>query len=181
MNMIRLDKFLADMGCGSRAEVKQFIRKGRTAVNGVIVKSPDYKVNPETDHVVCRNEEISYTEYEYYLLNKPAGVITATEDSRERTVLDLIRSKKRKDLFPTGRLDKDTEGLILIVWLPENMYPKPTMPESTAPSPKRTLPRSGKAWISEIQSPRFRPTCGFSPPVRNRKLNSPSPRDVSTR
>lgn len=114
MNMIRLDKFLADMGCGSRAEVKQFIRKGQTAVNGVTVKSPDYKVNPETDHVVCRNEVISYTEYEYYLLNKPAGVITATEDSREKTVLDLIRSKKRKDLFPAGRLDKDTEGLLLI-------------------------------------------------------------------
>ena len=112
--MIRLDKYLADMSIGTRTEVKKLIRQGKVAVDGIIVKNPDIKVDTNTQNVTCNGIEVMYETYEYYMLNKPAGVISATFDKTEKTVLDLINSKKRKDLFPVGRLDKDTEGLLLI-------------------------------------------------------------------
>lgn len=112
--MRRLDKYLADMGIGSRQEVKKYIRQGKVIVDGEVVLSPDYKVDELKGHVLYENHPVCYAAYEYYMLNKPAGVISATEDKREKTVLDLIQSKKRRDLFPVGRLDKDTEGLLLI-------------------------------------------------------------------
>lgn len=112
--MMRLDKYLAEMGEGTRQEVKAFIRKGRVMVNGVPVKKPEAKVEEGKDQVTLDGREIPYQKYLYYMLNKPAGVITATTDSRERTVLDLLGEDRRKDLFPVGRLDKDTEGLLLI-------------------------------------------------------------------
>lgn len=111
--MMRLDKYLADMGCGTRQEVKKYIRQGRVTVDHVIIKKPEQKVDG-TQVVALDGSEIGYVNYEYYMLNKPAGVISATEDSHSQTVIDLIREKKRKDLFPVGRLDKDTEGLLLI-------------------------------------------------------------------
>lgn len=111
---LRLDKYLADMGLGTRSEVKQAIRKGRVQVNGQTVREPEYKTDTETDQVWFDGQPAAYREYEYYMLNKPAGVISASEDPRERCVVDLIESRKRKDLFPVGRLDKDTEGLLLI-------------------------------------------------------------------
>ena len=112
--MIRLDKYLADMSIGTRTEVKKLIRQGKVAVDGLIVKNPDIKVDTDTQKVTCNGIAVTYETYEYYMLNKPAGVISATSDEKEKTVLDLIDSKKRKDLFPVGRLDKDTEGLLLI-------------------------------------------------------------------
>lgn len=112
--MMRLDKYLAEMGEGTRQEVKAFIRKGRVMVGGVPVKKPEAKVEEGKDQVTLDGREIPYQKYLYYMLNKPAGVITATTDSRERTVLDLLGEDRRKDLFPVGRLDKDTEGLLLI-------------------------------------------------------------------
>ena len=112
--MIRLDKYLADMSIGSRTEVKKLIRQGKVAVDGLIVKNPDVKIDIDTQSVTCNGIAVTYETYEYYMLNKPAGVISATSDSKEKTVLDLIDSKRRKDLFPVGRLDKDTEGLLLI-------------------------------------------------------------------
>ena len=112
--MMRLDKYLAEMGEGTRQEVKAFIRKGRVLVGGVPVKKPEAKVEEGKDQVTLDGREIPYQKYLYYMLNKPAGVITATTDSRERTVLDLLGEDRRKDLFPVGRLDKDTEGLLLI-------------------------------------------------------------------
>lgn len=114
MKKIRLDKYLADMGQGTRSEVKKQIRKGLVSVNGEIVKDPDYKVSFEKDQIVLNGAELQYEKYEYYMLNKPAGTVSAREDQKEKTVLDLIQGKKRKDLFPVGRLDKDTEGLLLI-------------------------------------------------------------------
>lgn len=114
MGKIRLDKYLADMGLGTRTEVKKDIKKGRISVNQEIVKSPEYKIDTQTDMVLADGKEIAYEKLVYYMLNKPQGVISATEDRRDRTVLDLIQDKKRKDLFPVGRLDKDTEGLLLI-------------------------------------------------------------------
>lgn len=114
MGKIRLDKYLADMGLGTRTEVKKDIKKGRISVNGEIIKSPEYKIDTQTDAVLADGKEIAYEELIYYMLNKPQGVVSATEDRRDKTVLDLISEKKRKDLFPVGRLDKDTEGLLLI-------------------------------------------------------------------
>ena len=114
MKAVRLDKYLADMGIGTRTEVKQYIKSGRTAVNGHIIKRPECKVLPGQDTVLLDNIPVGYAEYEYYMLNKPQGVVSATKDNHDTTVLDLIEDKQRKDLFPVGRLDKDTEGLLLL-------------------------------------------------------------------
>ena len=112
--MMRLDKYLAEMGVGTRQEVKKQIRQGKATVNGTVVKAADTKIDETSDEVTISGRNISYVSYEYYMLNKPAGVVSATEDRRDTTVIDLIKEKKRKDLFPVGRLDKDTEGLLLI-------------------------------------------------------------------
>ena len=111
---LRLDKYLADMGIGTRTEVKKAITKGHVRVNEETVKRPEIKIDTEKDHVFYQGQMVAYAEYEYYMLNKPAGVVSATEDKNDSTVLDLIDEKQRKDLFPVGRLDKDTEGLLLI-------------------------------------------------------------------
>lgn len=110
---LRLDKYLADMGLGTRSEVKKVIQKGQVMVNDVSVKKPETKIDTQSDVVSYQGKEVAYAEFEYYMLHKPAGVVSATEDKKDQTVLDLIDSK-RKDLFPVGRLDKDTEGLLLI-------------------------------------------------------------------
>lgn len=112
--MIRLDKYLADMGVGTRQEVKKYIRQGKVTVDGVVVKRPEQKVDEDEEDVRVDGKQIGYASLEYYMLNKPAGVVSATKDPREETVVSLIGSRKRKDLFPVGRLDKDTEGLLLI-------------------------------------------------------------------
>jgi len=112
--MIRLDKYLADMGIGTRTEVKKLIHQGKVKVDDCIVKLPEQKIDTATQKVFCEGQELGYKEYEYYMLNKPAGYVSATIDAKDKTVLELITDKKRKDLFPVGRLDKDTEGLLLI-------------------------------------------------------------------
>ena len=109
---IRLDKYLAEMSVGTRTEVKQLIRKGLVTVNEEVEKRPERKVE-ESDCIAVGGKRIAYTKYEYLMLNKPAGVVSATEDSLHKTVLDCIQSG-RKDLFPVGRLDIDTEGLLLL-------------------------------------------------------------------
>ena len=114
MSKLRLDKYLADMGVGTRQEVKALIRKGRVAVDGMTAKAPELKVDPDEAQVTVDGNSISYVKMEYWMLHKPAGVVSATEDRRDRTVLDLLSDAARKDLFPVGRLDKDTEGLLLI-------------------------------------------------------------------
>ena len=101
---IRLDKYLADMGKGTRTELKEMIRKGRIKVNGEVVKKPETKIRKGEDTILLDNAPVEYVELEYYLLNKPQGVISATEDRRRETVVDLIDEKQRKDLFPVGRL-----------------------------------------------------------------------------
>ena len=112
--MIRLDKFLADMGIGTRSELKKAIRSGRVTIDGIPAKKPEEKVDPDLQTVSYDGKEIRYQSMEYYMLHKPAGVVSATKDAKEKTVIDLITGTKRKDLFPVGRLDKDTEGLLLI-------------------------------------------------------------------
>ena len=112
--MIRLDKYLADMGAGTRSEIKKSIRAGRAAVNGTVTKRPETRIDTEKDTVELDGRNVSYEAYEYFMLNKPSGTVSAVTDRRETTVVSLIRDRKRDDLFPVGRLDKDTEGLLLI-------------------------------------------------------------------
>ncbi|MEE1314304.1 MAG: pseudouridine synthase [Faecalimonas sp.] len=114
VGMMRLDKYLAEMGVGTRSEVKKAIRQGKVKVDGLVEKNPETKFDPKGKSVTYLDKPVAYVEFEYYMLNKPAGVISAVTDANERTVVDLIDSKTRKDLFPVGRLDKDTEGLLLI-------------------------------------------------------------------
>lgn len=114
MAQIRIDKYLADMGIGTRGEVKKILKSGQVTLNGEKIKKPEQKINSETDEVLVNQKPVVYQEFEYYMLNKAGGVVSATKDKKEKTVLDCIDSKKRKDLFPVGRLDKDTEGLLLI-------------------------------------------------------------------
>lgn len=110
---MRLDKFLCEAGAGTRSEVKQLIKKGAVTVNGEVEKAADRKVKEE-DHVTLHGRTLFFQKFRYYLLHKPSGVITATEDSRERTVMELLQGIDTRDLFPVGRLDKDTEGLLLL-------------------------------------------------------------------
>lgn len=112
---MRLDRFLANMGCGTRSEVKQFVKSGKVTINGNPVRDPGVQVVPEQDRIVCDGQTVKYRKYIYLMLNKPAGVISATEDFKDRTVLDLLDSQyHHKGIFPVGRLDKDTEGLLLL-------------------------------------------------------------------
>ena len=111
--MIRLDKILADMGCGTRSEVKKEIRKGLVTVDGSVEKDPG-KLLKGSESITFRGECLVYEAVVYYMLNKPSGVVSATEDKKQKTVLDLITEGRKKDLFPVGRLDIDTEGLLIL-------------------------------------------------------------------
>jgi len=112
---IRLDKLLSHMGHGSRSEIKKAVKQGMVAVNGTVVKDSGLAVDPERDVVQWQGERVVYRDVVYLLLHKPQGVISATEDAREKTVIDLLRPEDRLlQPFPVGRLDKDTEGLLLL-------------------------------------------------------------------
>lgn len=111
---MRLDKYLGNMGCGTRKELKLMIKKGKANVNGKVEKDPGKHVNPDVDQVTFLGQEIGFKPLVYIMLNKPDGFVSATEDSRERTVLELIDGYEHYELFPVGRLDKDTEGLLIL-------------------------------------------------------------------
>jgi 16S rRNA pseudouridine516 synthase len=111
---MRLDKFLCDMQLGTRSQVKDIIKKGNITVNGEIVKTADFKINENADDILYMGKSVKYQRYFYYMLHKPAGVVTATYDKNDKTVMDLLVGADGKDLSPVGRLDKDTEGLLLI-------------------------------------------------------------------
>lgn len=112
--MIRLDKFLCEMEIGTRSQVKDMIKKGMVSIDGEVMKKPDYKFDETTARVCVKEKEISYQKFFYYMLNKPAGVVSATTDNHDKTVIELLKDAPGKNLSPVGRLDKDTEGLLLI-------------------------------------------------------------------
>lgn len=114
MALIRLDKYLADAGIGTRSEVKIKLKKGLVTVNGTPAARPDIKINTATDKVTFNGSVINYSAFEYYLLHKPSGYVTAVKDNLYPTVMELIKDSTAKNLAPVGRLDKDTEGLLLI-------------------------------------------------------------------
>lgn len=109
-----MDKYLSDMGIASRSDLKKDIRKGLVFVNGEMIRDAGFTVNSDS-RILYKGEEITYEEYSYYMMNKPVGVLSSTEDRKQKTVLDLFSECHRKDLFPVGRLDKDAEGLLLIM------------------------------------------------------------------
>ena len=113
--MERLDKVLSNLGYGSRKEIKQAIKKGLIEVNGELVKDNGMQIDPETDKIVVNGEEIFYRKYIYLMMNKPDGVVSATVDNRDETVIDLLEVEHQVfNPFPVGRLDKDTVGLLLL-------------------------------------------------------------------
>lgn len=112
--VIRLDKYLTEMNQGSRSQIKEAAKKGRIQVNGQVEKNTGRKLDPVADRVLFDRWPVIYQEFEYYMLNKPQGVVSATQDNLHRTVIDILPADKRGDLFPVGRLDIDTEGLLLI-------------------------------------------------------------------
>lgn len=111
---MRLDKFLCEVNQGTRSQVKTLIRKGQVTVNGSVAKQPEMQIKEEEDIVCVQGSPCTYRKHVYYMLNKPQGVVSATHDNHEKTVLDLLAGIPSKGLFPVGRLDKDTEGLLLI-------------------------------------------------------------------
>lgn len=115
MEKQRLDKMIASTGKFSRREVKGLVRQGRVLVSGVPARSPEEKYDPEAITLSVDGETLAYRRYTWLMLHKPAGVLSATEDGRGTTVLDLLPEElRRQNLFPVGRLDKDTEGLLLL-------------------------------------------------------------------
>jgi len=112
---MRIDKCLADCGLGTRSEVKSLLKAKRITVNGKVVTNGKVQVNPETDEILFDGETIQYEEFVYIMMNKPKGVVSATEDNLHKTVLDLIDPLYfKKGVFPVGRLDIDTHGLLLL-------------------------------------------------------------------
>lgn len=140
--MLRLDKYLADMQVGSRTEVKQMIKKGQVMVDGQKALKPEQKIEIEKAKVTVNGQLVGYAEYEYWMLHKPAGVVSATEDRHDKTVVELLKDSKRKDLFPVGRLDKDTEGLLLITNDGELAH--------DLLSPKKHVDKTYYAWIDGL-------------------------------
>ncbi len=140
---MRLDKLLANMGYGSRKEVKQLLKQKAVTVDGEVVKDSSIHVDPEKQNVSVFDERVQYTEYIYLMMNKPPGVISATEDLYDETVIDLLDTMSQHfKPFPVGRLDKDTEGLLLITndgVLAHNLL-----------SPKKHVPKTYYAKISGI-------------------------------
>lgn len=124
--IMRIDRLLCELNLGTRSQVKELLKKGLVSVNGVTVTKADTKVNEKTDRITCQGKEYSYRSFVYYMMNKPAGIITATKDSKEKTVWDLFCRRLSEtnggdlggipvqDIFPVGRLDKDTVGLLLL-------------------------------------------------------------------
>ena len=112
---MRLDKYLVACALGSRTEVKNFLKAGRVMVNGKKEKSAKLQINEDTDEICFDGQKLTYEEFVYYMMNKPQGVISATEDPKHKTVLDLLDDLARsKEVFPVGRLDIDTHGLLLL-------------------------------------------------------------------
>ena len=115
MPVLRLDKLIASMGNYSRSEVKRLVKEGRITVDGIPAPAADMKCGTESAHITIDGRLLTYSAHTYIMMNKPAGYLSATEDKNRETVLDLLPKELRnRDLFPVGRLDRDTEGLLLI-------------------------------------------------------------------
>lgn len=150
--MIRLDKFLADMGIGTRSQVKQYLKRGAVTVNQETEKRPERKISIETDQVCFQGTPVTYVRYEYYMLYKPKGCVSAVSDDHYKTVLSYIKEASRKDLFPVGRLDLDTEGLLLITndgpLCHELLSPARHVPKTYYVETAGEIPKQAKEWFA---------------------------------
>jgi 16S rRNA pseudouridine516 synthase len=115
MEMIRLDRFLTQAGVGTRSEVKKYLKNGMVQVNGETVKKPEQKIDSEKDQITYQGKLLQYESFVALMLHKPGGCITATSDRLQKTVLDYIDHPRKEELFPVGRLDIDTEGLVILM------------------------------------------------------------------
>ncbi|WP_240374556.1 pseudouridine synthase [Bacillus piscicola] len=139
---MRIDKLLANSGYGSRKEVKKLLKQGVVKANGTILKSGAAHVDPETMEIMIQGERLVYKKYVYLMMNKPQGVISATEDNVHRTVIDLLESEDAvRSPFPVGRLDKDTVGLLLLTNDGKFAH--------TLTSPKKEVPKTYEALLSK--------------------------------
>lgn len=111
---MRLDKYLGELNICTRSESKKILKSGAVTVNDEIIKNGAYHINEKCDVIKYNGELLSFEKNVYYMLNKPSGVVSATEDNLSKTVIDLLAKENRTDLFPVGRLDKDTTGLLII-------------------------------------------------------------------
>lgn len=111
---MRLDKFLSELNIGTRKQIKEYVKNGRCTVNGVPATKADVHINENSDDIAFDGIPLKYSRFHYFLLNKPVGVVSATRDGRNKTVLDLLAGENVKGLSPCGRLDIDTEGLLLL-------------------------------------------------------------------
>lgn len=111
---MRLDKFLTELGVGTRSEVKKILKSGQVTVNGEKAAKPEQKIDENADVICYQGKVLAYQQFEYYMFHKPAGCVTAVTDAMHKTVMDYMKDLARKDLVPVGRLDLDTEGLLLI-------------------------------------------------------------------
>ena len=120
---MRLDKFLSNMGKATRSESGKLVRQGKVLINGIPAKKSDVQINPDVDIVTLNGVNVQYKEFTYIMLNKPEGYVSATDDPSEKTVLDLVDPEdRRKGLFPCGRLDKNTLGLVILTNDGENAH-----------------------------------------------------------
>lgn len=113
--MVRLDRFLATYGGVTRSEAKKILKKGCVTVSGTVRTQPEYRLDPEQEEVCVDGKPLSWKPFLCLMLHKPSGYVTATEDRHQKTVLDLVDHPRKKELFPVGRLDLDTEGLLLLM------------------------------------------------------------------
>lgn len=111
---MRLDKFLADHNIGTRKQIKEYIKNGRCKVNGIVASKPDVHIDENNDEISFDGKELTYSKFHYYMLNKPVGVVSATTDKKASTVIDILKDENVRSLSPCGRLDIDTEGLLLL-------------------------------------------------------------------
>lgn len=111
---MRLDKFLCEMNMGSRSQVKTLIRQGTVAVNDIAATNPDQRIDEFSDRIAFRGKILQYRRFVYYMMNKPEGIVSASRDNMDRTVVSLLGKDAREDIFPVGRLDKDVTGLLLL-------------------------------------------------------------------
>ncbi|SFB67564.1 pseudouridine synthase [Butyrivibrio sp. YAB3001] len=111
---MRLDKFLGDQNIGTRKQIKEYIKNGRCSVNGVVATKADAHINENSDEISFDGNVLNYSKYHYFMLYKPQGVVSAVTDGRNKTVIDILKAENVKDLSPCGRLDIDTEGLLLL-------------------------------------------------------------------
>ena len=143
---MRLDKFFASQSLATRKEVKELVKKGLIKINGIPAQSSDMAITPDRDVILLNGKPISYKEHIYIMLNKPQGVVSATEDNLHTTVLDLVPPELyRKGLFPAGRLDKDTVGFVLIT--DDGDFAHRIL------SPKKHVPKTYEAIISDTVTP----------------------------